>query len=110
MIEVVYKTGVYCSHQPYIGFLYSFAVLVLIFNKYLVVCLIACDICIFFYYATECLVEILEEILCLAEQTVCCSLVHVEAVVVEEFHNSLHRHCVHVSQLCQTCDERAVIL
>lgn len=105
MIEVVYKTGVYCSHHPYIGFLYSFAVLVLVFDKHLVVCLVASDVCILLDDAAECLVEILEEILCLAEQTVCRPLVHVEAVVVEEFHNSLHRHCVHVSQLCKTCDE-----
>ena len=110
MIEVVYKTGVYCSHHPYIGFLSSFAVLVLVFDKHLVVCLVAGDICIFPDYATECLVEIPEEILCLAEQAVCRPLVHVESVVVEEFHYPLHRHCVHVSQLCQTCDERTVIL
>ena len=110
MIEVVYKTGVYCSHHPYIGFLYSFAVLVPVFDKHLVVCLVASDICIFLDYATECPVEILEEVLRLAEQAVCRPLVHVEAVVVEEFHYSLHRHCVHVSQLCQTCDERTVIL
>ena len=83
MIEVVYKTGVYCSHHPYIGFLYSFAVFVLVFNKYLVVCFVASDICIFLDGITECLIEILEEILCLAEQTVCRSLIHVEAVVVE---------------------------
>ena len=84
MIEVVYKTGVYCSHHPYIGFLYSFAVFVLVFDKHLVVSLVASDVCILFDDAAECLIEILEEI--------------------------LYRHCVHVSQLCQTCDERAVIL
>lgn len=110
MIEVVYKTGVYCRHHPYIGFLYSFSVFVLVFDKYLVVGLIASDVCIFLDDATKRLVEILEEILCLAEQTVCRPLIHVEAVVVEEFHYSLHRHCVYVSELCQTCNERAVIL
>ena len=56
MIEVVYKTCVYCRHHPYIGFLYSLAVLVLVFNKYLVVGLIACDVCILLDDAAECLV------------------------------------------------------
>ena len=56
MIEVVCKTGVYCRHHPYIGFLYSLAVLVLVFNKYLVVGLIASDVCILLDDAAECLV------------------------------------------------------
>ena len=55
----------------------SVAVFVLVFDKHLVVCLVACDICIFLDDATECLVEILEDIFCLAEQTECRSLIHV---------------------------------
>ena len=85
MIEVVYKTGVYCSHHPYIGFLYSFAVFVLVFDKHLVVSLVASDVCILFDDAAECLIEIREEILCLAEQTVCRSLILSKPLSLKNF-------------------------
>ena len=91
MIEIVYKSGVHCRHHPHVGFLYSFSVLVFGINKYPVVCLVAGDVCVLLDGVAEYMVKVLEKPLRLSEQAMRRSLVHVETVVVEELHDSLHR-------------------
>ncbi len=110
MIEVVYKSCVHCRHHPHVGFLYSFSVLVFGINKYPVVCLVAGDVCVLLDGVAEYMVKVLEKSLRLSEQAMRRSLVHVETVVVEELHDPLHRHRVHVPELCHARDERAVVL
>ena len=56
------------------------------------------------------LVETVEKRLGLREQPVGGGLLHIEAILVEVFHDALYRHGVHIAQVRQTRDKRAIVV
>ena len=59
---------------------------------------------------SHCLVQVLKNDLCLAQQSVGRTLVHVEAVLIKVLHNTLHGHGVDIAQLGDASDEGTVVV